>query len=73
MASWAGAREIAVAAARLNGPLTLERCQRVTGLSRTKTNELLWNLVLLKKLVTRKREGVEEWVRPQGLTLRRTW
>ncbi|WP_354560879.1 MULTISPECIES: AAA domain-containing protein [unclassified Rhodococcus (in: high G+C Gram-positive bacteria)] len=69
VASWAGAREIAVAAARPNAPLTLERCQRVTGLSRTKADLLLSDLVLLKKLVTRKREGVEEWVRPQGLTL----
>jgi len=69
VASWAGAREIAIAAARPNAPLTLERCQRVTGLSRTKADELLWDLVSLKKLARRKREGVEEWVRPQGLTL----
>ncbi|WP_338890502.1 AAA domain-containing protein [Rhodococcus sovatensis] len=69
VASWAGAREIAIAAARPNAPLTLERCQRVTGLSRTKADQLLSDLVVLKKLVTRKREGVEEWVRPQGLTL----
>lgn len=69
VASWAGAREIAIAAARPNAPLTVERCQRVTGLSRTKADELLWDLVALKKLTRRKREGVEEWVRPQGLTL----
>ena len=69
VASWAGAREIAIAAARPNAPLTVERCQRVTGLSRTKADELLWDLVALKKLTRRQREGVEEWVRPHGLTL----
>ncbi|OZF52561.1 AAA domain-containing protein [Rhodococcus sp. 14-2470-1a] len=68
-ASWAGAREIAVAAARPNAPLTLERCQRVTGLSPEKADQLLSDLVVLKKLAKRKRDGVEEWVRPQGLTL----
>ena len=41
----------------------------MTGLSQTKADQLLSDLVVLKKLVTRKREGVEEWVRPQGLTL----
>ncbi|WP_072804119.1 AAA domain-containing protein [Rhodococcoides yunnanense] len=69
VASWAGAREIAIAAARPNAPLTLERCQRVTGLSGTKADQLLADLVVTRKLVRRKRDGVEEWVRPQGLTL----
>ncbi|OZC84416.1 hypothetical protein CH282_14840 [Rhodococcus sp. 06-418-1B] len=69
VASWAGAREIAIAAARPTAPLTLERCQRVTGLSGTKADQLLADLVVTRKLVRRKRDGVEEWVRPQGLTL----
>ena len=68
-ASWAGAREIAIVAARPTAPLTLERCQRVTGLSGTKADQLLADLVVTRKLVRRKRDGVEEWVRPQGLTL----
>ncbi|WP_037138693.1 AAA domain-containing protein [Rhodococcoides fascians] len=69
VASWAGAREIAIAAARPTAPLTLERCQRVTGLSGPKADQLLADLVVTRKLVRRKRDGVEEWVRPQGLTL----
>ncbi|MFI7171986.1 AAA domain-containing protein [Rhodococcoides fascians] len=64
-ASWAGAREIAVAAARPDSPLTTERCQRVTGLSQVKAEELLSDLVLLRRLSLRKRAGVEEWVRPE--------
>lgn len=65
-ASWAGAREIVVAAARPDSPLTTERCQRVTGLSRVKAEELLSDLVLLRRLSLRKRAGVEEWVRPES-------
>ncbi|MBY6414304.1 AAA family ATPase [Rhodococcus sp. BP-252] len=67
--SWPAARQIAVAAARPNAPLTIERCQRVTGFSSAEAEKLLWDLLALKKLVRRKRDGVEEWVRPQGLTL----